>query len=190
MQPSVGHGLHRCVWHSHGAARQRDGRRCLSSWVELRTPHVLTTSPCLTMHEPGLVQLVHEHVGRGPSSQSCAAIGRRRSASVRVALSWGCTAAGRSTVLSSWLELCTSHVLSTSPCLTVLEPRLVQLVHEHVGRDPSSRSYAAIGRIRSASVRVALLMGLHGLGTLDRAQQLAGAGHDTRAEYLTLLDYA
>ena len=159
VQPSVGHGLHRCVSHSHGAARQRDGRRCLSSWVELRTSHVLTTSPCLTMHEPGLVQLVHEHVGRGPSSHSYAAIGRRRSASVRAALPWGCTAAGRSTVLSSWLELRTSHVLSTSPCLTLLEPGLAQLVHAHVGRDSPSRSCAAIGRTRSASVLVALTRG-------------------------------
>ena len=157
MQPSVEDGLHRCVWHSRGAARQRDARRCSAAVGGPTTTHVLSTSPCLTMLEIGLVQLVHVYVGRAPSSQSYAAIGRRRSASVRVALSWGCTdSTGRSTVLRSWLELRTSHVLSTSPCLTMLELRLVQLVHEHAGRDPSSQRYAAIGRRRSASVRVAL----------------------------------
>ena len=90
--------MHRHVWHSHGAARQRDARRCVCSWVELCTSDLLSTSLCLTMLEPRLVQLVHEHEGRGASSQSYAAIRRSRSASVRVALAWGCTAAGRSTV--------------------------------------------------------------------------------------------
>ena len=121
---------------------------------------MLSTTPCLTMLEPRLVQLVHEHVGRGPSSQGYAAIGRRRSASVRVVLAWGCTAAGRSTVVPVQLAgATTTHVLSTSPCLTMLQPRLVQLVHEHVGRGLSSQGYAAIGRRWSASVRVARAWG-------------------------------